>query len=197
MDHSASRAVASVVTMACRHGQESRHIPSDNNCGACHTRRVHPCVWTTPNLVVRAAAMNSCRSCHSACGRRPCCNHVPTTQDCGACHGTLSWSPARFDHSGIAGNCRAVTTERQPGKVANHMTTFAGLLHVYHYPNWSAVTFVHTWRISGRHHSSRDARPVTPQHRQGDLAVCVLPPGCGGCHAGGSSPTGTTRPSMG
>jgi hypothetical protein len=194
MDHTAARGTC----FSCHNGMAAMgknpgHIPSDNNCGACHTTNAfNPVRMDHANLVVRAA--NTCRGCHS--GVRAATlprNHLPTTQECGACHGTLSWTPARFDHTGIAGNCQSCHNgAAATGKVANHMTTSFDCSTCHRYPNWSAVTFTHTsTEYPGDH---RGAPACTTCHTTNtdkatwQFASCR--PGCGGCHAGAFKPEG-------
>ena len=180
-------------------GKNPGHIASDNNCDACHTTNAFTPVLvehTSLNMMVRAGTngANTCRSCHS--GVRAATvprNHVPTTQDCGACHGTLSWSPARFDHTGLAANCQSCHNGgAATGKVASHMTTSLDCSTCHHYPNWSAVTFTHTSaEYPGEH---RGAPACTACHTTNtDKATWQFAahrPGCGGCHASSFKPEG-------
>src|ERR1700760_3522005 len=109
-------------------GKNPGHIPSDNNCDACHTTNAFTPVRLEHNSIAASASFGmagagSCRTCHTGV-RAPGVprNHVPTTQDCSACHGTLSWTPARFDHTGLVANCQSCHNgAAATGKVANHM----------------------------------------------------------------------------
>jgi cytochrome c peroxidase len=57
----------------------------------------------------------------------------------------LTWTPARFDHTGLANSCQTCHNGASAtGKVANHMTTSLDCSSCHHYPNWSAITFTHT-----------------------------------------------------
>jgi hypothetical protein len=177
-------------------GKNPGHIASDNNCDACHTTNAVTPVrmeHTSLNMVIRAGA-NTCRSCHS--GVRAATvprNHVPTTQDCGACHGTLSWSPARFDHTGLAANCQSCHNGgAATGKVANHMTTSLDCSTCHHYPNWSVVTFAHTSAEYPGDHRSAPACTAchTTNTDKATWQFAAYRPGCGGCHASAFKPEG-------
>jgi len=118
-------------------GKNPGHVPSDNSCGACHTtKRVQP----GPDGTRQSRHPGREFLPHLSFGRagghfasQSPANH----QECGACHGTLSWSPARFNHTGISGNCQSCHNgAAATGKVAIHETS-RGLLHVPRYPNWS------------------------------------------------------------
>ena len=184
-------------------GKIPGHIQSDNNCDACHTTnsfapaRVE---HTSINMIAKAGmngAGGSCRTCHS--GVRAASvprNHVPTTQDCGACHGTLSWSPARFDHTGIMANCQTCHNGgAAAGKVTNHMTTSLDCSTCHHYPSWSSVTFTHTSaEFPGEHKAAAGCTSChTTNTDKATWQFGAYRPGCGGCHANSFKPEGHAK----
>ena len=85
----------------------ANHIPSTNNCAACHdTISFRPDVHFD-----HAQVLGSCVSCHNgtiAQGEGP--THPATSQDCEACHTVMSWNPPKaVDHCqiplAVAGFC--------------------------------------------------------------------------------------------
>ena len=175
-------------------GKNPGHIASDNNCGACHTTNAFTPVRLDHNSIAMGAKFGTatagsgaCRTCHTgvrAAGLPR--NHVPTTQDCGSCHGTLSWSPARFNHTGIAANCQSCHNGgAATGKVANHMTTSLDCSTCHHYPNWSMVTFTHTSaEFPGEHKGTPGCTAChTTNTDKATWQFAGYRPGCGGCHA--------------
>ncbi|HWM71291.1 MAG TPA: cytochrome c3 family protein [Steroidobacteraceae bacterium] len=178
-------------------GKNPGHIASDNNCDACHTTNAFTPVrveHNSINMMIRAGVNggSTCRTCHS--GVRAATtprNHVPTTQDCGACHGTLSWSPARFNHTGLVANCQSCHNGGgATGKVANHMTTSLDCSTCHHYPNWSSVTFAHTSaEYPGEHRGSPACTAChTTNTDKATWQFAAYRPGCGGCHANSFKP---------
>jgi hypothetical protein len=145
-------------------------------------------------MMIRAGVNggSTCRTCHS--GIRAATtprNHVPTTQDCGACHGTLSWSPARFNHTGLVANCQSCHNGgAATGKVANHMTTSLDCATCHHYPNWSTVIFAHTSaEYPGEHRGSPACTAChTTNTDKATWQFAAYRPGCGGCHANSFKP---------
>jgi hypothetical protein len=195
MDHTQARgACFSCHNGVSAMGKNPGHIPSDNNCDACHTTNAfNPARMQHASLVVKAMT-TSCRGCHSGvqAATMPR-NHVPTTQDCGSCHGTLSWTPARFDHTGIAGNCQSCHNgATATGKVASHMTTTLDCSTCHHYPSWSSITFVHTSaEYPGDHRNSPECiKCHTTNTDKATWQFASYRPGCGGCHAGAFKPEG-------
>jgi hypothetical protein len=120
-------------------------------------------------------------------------NHLATAQECSDCHGTLSWSPARFNHAGIVSNCQSCHNgAAAAGKTAGHMTTSLDCYACHRYPNWSSVTFAHTSaEYPGEHRGSPGCTSCHTTNT--DKATWQFPtyrPGCGGCHSSLFKPDG-------
>ncbi len=128
------------------------HIPSTNNCVACHnTIAFRPDVHFD-----HAEVLGSCVSCHNgtlAQGEGP--THPQTSQDCGSCHTVISWSPAKaVDHSqiplAVAGFCivchnGTAAAGQNPGHIAT--TLECGDCHLT--TTWLGATFDHVGITSG------------------------------------------------
>jgi hypothetical protein len=186
MDHTAARGTC----FSCHNGITAQgkipdHIPSNNNCDACHTTNSFSQARTDhANLEVKA---RSCRSCHAGVGAsgKPL-SHVPTTADCGECHTTLAWSPARFNHTGLSGNCQSCHNGASAtGKVADHMTTSADCSTCHRYPNWTPLVFAHlSAEYPGAHRSAPDCKAChTTNTDHATWQFAAYRPTCAGCHA--------------
>jgi hypothetical protein len=112
--------------------------------------------------------------------------HIQTVAECGDCHTTLSWTPARFDHSRITANCQSCHNgSTATGKVAGHMTTSRDCSTCHRYPNWSTLIFVHSSTEYPGDHRSAPActacHATNTEHATWQFGA--YRPGCGGCHA--------------
>src|SRR3984957_2540849 len=123
------------------------HIPSTNNCPACHnTISFRPDVHFD-----HAEVMGSCISCHNgsiAEGEGP--THPATSQDCAACHTVISWNPPKFVYHtqiplSVSGFCiichnGVQATGKNPGHVATSLE--CGDCHLT--TTWLGSAFNHT-----------------------------------------------------
>jgi hypothetical protein len=78
-------------------GKPPTHVPSTNQCGACHVTTA----WTQVAFD-HADAKGSCFSCHNndiARGKPP--THMRTNNDCADCHRPEAWTPVSYTHIGI------------------------------------------------------------------------------------------------
>ncbi|HEY2675646.1 MAG TPA: cytochrome c3 family protein [Steroidobacteraceae bacterium] len=123
------------------------HIPSTNNCAACHgTFAFRPDIHFDHTEV-----MGSCVTCHNgtiAQGEGP--THPATSQQCDACHSVLSWNPPKtVDHTQIplaaAGFCIICHNGAQAaGKPTGHIATNLECGDCHLTTNWLGATFDHT-----------------------------------------------------
>jgi hypothetical protein len=123
------------------------HIPSSNNCAACHnTIAFRPDVHFEHREV-----MGSCVSCHNgviAQGKGP--THPATSQNCAACHSVLTWNPTTtVDHTqiplAVAGFCIICHNGTQAtGKPANHLVTSLECGDCHLTTTWLGADFDHT-----------------------------------------------------
>src|ERR1700730_10677596 len=123
------------------------HIPSSNNCAACHnTIAFRPDVHFEHREV-----MGSCVSCHNgviAQGKGP--THPATSQNCAACHSVLTWNPTTtVDHTqiplAVAGFCIIGHNGTQAtGKPANHLVTSLECGDCHLTTTWLGADFDHT-----------------------------------------------------
>jgi hypothetical protein len=128
------------------------HIPSSNNCVACHnTIAFRPDVHFEHREV-----MGSCVSCHNgvmAQGEGP--RHPATSQNCAACHSVLTWNPTTaVDHTqiplAVAGFCIICHNGTQAsGKPANHLVTNLECGDCHLVSTWLGADFDHTGITSG------------------------------------------------
>jgi hypothetical protein len=87
-------------------------------------------------------------------------NHIPSSTDCASCHTTNAWTPARFDHAGVAaGSCSTCHNGVQStGKPGNHIPTTAECDTCHTRTAWVPATFNHagvTGGCSACHDNSR------------------------------------------
>lgn len=117
------------------------HIPTTEDCSACHT----PTSFAGATFD-HQGIVDNCASCHdgiAATGKA--FNHVPSNEDCSVCHMTTGFLPATFSHDGIVDNCASChdagfATGKGPDHVATNQD--CGVCH-----NTSAfipATFDHT-----------------------------------------------------
>jgi len=123
------------------------HIPSSNNCAACHnTISFRPDVHFD-----HAEVMGSCVSCHNgsiAQGEGP--THPQTSQDCAACHTVMSWNPPKtVDHTqiplAVAGYCIICHNGVEAsGKLKGHVVTSLECGDCHTTLSWLGADFDHT-----------------------------------------------------
>ena len=128
------------------------HIPSTNNCAACHnTISFRPEVHFDHGEV-----LGSCVSCHNgtiAQGEGP--THPATSQNCAACHTVISWNPPKaVDHTqiplAVAGFCIICHNGVQAsGKPTNHIATNLECGDCHLTASWLGASFDHTGITSG------------------------------------------------
>ena len=98
-------------------GKNPQHIRTTNTCDACHTRRPgsRRCASTTPRC--SAAARAATTAPRRPASRRPHPDHAA----CDTCHVVTAWTPARFDHAGVApGSCASCHNgTKATGKIAS------------------------------------------------------------------------------
>ncbi len=128
------------------------HIPSTNNCAACHnTISFRPAFHFD-----HAQVLGSCVSCHNgtiAEGEGP--NHPATSQNCAACHTVMSWQPTKsVDHSqiplAVSGFCIVCHNGVQAsGKPAGHLVTNLECGDCHTTTSWLGADFDHTGITTG------------------------------------------------
>ena len=82
------------------------HIPSTDNCGACHEPGPTPWAPVDNSAVDHTQVLGVCSSCHDniiATGKNVA--HVPTAEECSICHSVSQWIPAAVDHTNFTGGC--------------------------------------------------------------------------------------------
>lgn len=79
------------------------HIPTTDQCDACHS----PTLWPDVARVDHMHVTGPCIMCHNnqqVYGQHP--NHIPTLNHCSDCHSELSWLPvSSVDHDAVVGTC--------------------------------------------------------------------------------------------
>ena len=167
------------------------HIPSTNNCAACHnTYSFRPDVHFD-----HAEVMGSCVSCHNgtiATGMTipP---HPATSRDCAACHTVLSWNPPKtVDHAqipmSVAGFCIICHNGvKFSGKPAGHIATNLECGDCHLTTTWAGATFDHTGITSGCVSCHNGTKAVGKQGNH--MPTTNL---CENCHTTG---IGTSTPS--
>jgi hypothetical protein len=166
------------------------HIPSSNNCVACHnTLSFRPDVHFD-----HAEVMGSCVSCHNgtiAQGEGP--SHPATSQDCAACHTVISWDPPKaVDHSqiplAVQGYCIVCHNGVQAsGKPAGHVATNSECGDCHTTSSWLGANFDHTGIRSGCYSCHNGSKAVGKQGAH--MPTSNL---CENCHTTG---IGTKTPS--
>jgi len=129
------------------------HIPSTNNCAACHNT-----ISFRPDMhFSHAEVMGSCVSCHNgtiATGMTipP---HPKTNQNCAACHSVISWNPpSMVDHTqiplAVAGFCIICHNGKDAdGKNAGHIATSLECGDCHLTTTWLGANFDHTGITTG------------------------------------------------
>ena len=167
------------------------HIPSTNNCAACHnTISFRPQVHFD-----HAQVMGSCVSCHNgtiATGMTipP---HPATTQNCAACHTVISWNPpSTVDHTqipmAVAGFCIICHNGKDAsGKSAGHVATNLECGDCHLTTTWTGASFDHTGITAGCATCHNGTKAVGKQGSH--MPTTNL---CENCHTSG---VGTKTPS--
>ena len=108
-------------------GKTATHIPSNDNCQACHGTIAFR---ASNSPFSHADASGECIACHNASSRLTVgmpTFHPPTTDACAACHLTTVWRPVKvpMDHAQVlAGGCNTCHNgTRASGKTATHVPT--------------------------------------------------------------------------
>jgi hypothetical protein len=166
------------------------HIPSTNNCAACHdTFAFRPDVHFDHREV-----LGSCVTCHNgstAQGKGP--THPATSDACDACHTVLSWNPTKaVDHTqiplAVAGFCIICHNGTQAtGKPAGHIATNLECGDCHLTTNWLGATFDHTGITSNCASCHNGTKAVGKQGNH--MPTTTL---CENCHTTG---IGTSTPS--
>ena len=142
VDHNSSL-VSAVSCMSCHDGVSATgksdkldgpHVATNDDCNVCHTAggSFKPAVFDHSTL----SRNTRCDSCHgvSATGKDAKIDppHIPTNEDCAECHNTTAFAGARFDHTGITGNCTSCHGDSAIGKPTEHVPTSqdCGVCHV-------------------------------------------------------------------
>jgi hypothetical protein len=156
-------------------GKSSRHMPTTDNCEACHRTQD----WTQLTRVEHSEVMGSCEQCHNglnAPGKSA--GHIQTTAACDSCHNTLAWTMARFDHGGITGNCSSCHNGvNATGKHVNHIQTVAECNTCHSIRAWTPATFDHS-NITAACSSCHNGASATGKPR--DHVMTQLE--CDSCH---------------
>jgi hypothetical protein len=171
------------------------HIPSSNNCAACHnTISFRPSFHFDHSQV-----LGSCVSCHNgtiAQGEGP--THPQTSQNCAACHSVMSWNPTtRVDHTqiplAVAGYCIVCHNgTTASGKPANHIVTSLECGDCHTTTTWLGSNFNHTGITGGCfscHNGVKAVGKATSHMPTSNL--------CESCHTTGiGTPTPSWVPSL-
>jgi hypothetical protein len=112
--------------------------------------------------------------------------HIPTSQQCDSCHGTLSWLPARLNHTAFVAGCAACHNQANAvGKPADHLNTPRDCAICHSYPDWSAFHFKHVSAAYPGEH--RAALSCISCHKTNTESIPYPAPAnagtCAGCHA--------------
>ncbi len=166
------------------------HIPSTNNCAACHNT-----ISFRPSFHFdHAEVLGSCVTCHNgtfAQGEGP--THPQTSRNCAACHGVMTWNPpTTVDHTqiplAVAGSCIVCHNGAQAsGKPANHVPTTLECGDCHTTTSWLGANFDHTGITSGCFGCHNGSKAVGKQATH--MPTTNL---CENCHTSG---IGTRTPS--
>jgi len=150
MDHSV---VGDQSCVSCHNGvtatgKSATHMPTTDQCEACHSVNT----WTPVATVDHDEVVGPCMGCHNgtlATGKPA--DHVPTLEDCGACHTVSSWVIGIFDHEAVQGqpcyDCHNGITAT--GKGLTHINT-SNLCEACHNTNvWMPVVTVDHSQVIG------------------------------------------------
>jgi hypothetical protein len=166
------------------------HVPSSNNCGACHsTLTFRPYVHFDHNEV-----LGGCVSCHNgsiAQGEGP--THPPTSRECADCHLVTTWNPPKtVDHSqiplAVQGYCIVCHNGTQAsGKPVTHVVTNLECGDCHTTRSWRGANFDHVGITTGCYgcHNGSKATGKTASHMPTSNV-------CERCHTTG---IGTATPS--
>jgi hypothetical protein len=170
--------------------KSATHIPSTNNCAACHnTISFRPYVHFEHREV-----LGTCVACHNgvtAQGKGP--SHPATSQECEACHTVISWNPPKaVDHTqiplAVAGFCIICHNGVQAsGKPADHIATNLECGDCHLTTSWAGASFDHTGITTGCASCHNGTKAVGKQG--GHMPTSAL---CENCHTTG---IGTKSPS--
>ncbi len=169
------------------------HIPSTNNCAACHNT-----ISFRPDMhFSHAEVMGSCVSCHNgviATGMTipP---HPRTNQNCAACHTVISWNPpSMVDHTqiplAVAGFCIICHNGKDAdGKNPGHIATSLECGDCHLTTTWLGANFDHTGIVSGCASCHNGTKAVGKQGNH--MPTTNL---CESCHTTGIGTKNPTRP---
>jgi hypothetical protein len=106
-----------------------------------------------------------CTGCHNGIrASAKTLHHVITTSNCNDCHTTLSWSPARFNHSAVTGLCQGCHNGiTAMGKVSNHPATALDCSGCHRYPSWNPLRAVPTPAAPVTTPVAKPAEPSNPR----------------------------------
>ncbi len=174
------------------------HIPSTNNCIACHnTTSFRPQMHFD-----HAEVLGSCVSCHNGTNPQALAKnkdktkgklHPDTSDLCEACHTVLSWNPPKVvDHTQIplAVNGRCIVCHNgvdASGKSSNHIVTALECGDCHLTISWKGARFDHTGIVSGCANCHNGVKSVGKQGSH--MPTTNL---CESCHTTG---IGTKTPS--
>lgn len=102
--------------------QNALHIPTTNQCEACHGT----VVWNSLLAIDHTEVIGACIDCHNnVLAQWKPSLHLNTTNECAACHMTDGFNPAfTVDHNMVLGSCADCHDGKtSTGKISNHMTT--------------------------------------------------------------------------
>jgi len=152
------------------------HIPSTDNCGACHSTAAFVPASSFTHTEVRG----SCATCHNnvrAAGKSA--NHVATNLDCSTCHNSFAWKPARFDHASNTSGCATCHNGvAATGKNTTHITSMNLCESCHTTMAWAPVTHIDHTQVSGACftcHNGTVATGKTATHIASDTS-------CDACH---------------
>jgi hypothetical protein len=166
------------------------HIPSTNDCSACHNTIAFRPVMHFDH----ADVLGSCVSCHNgsiAQGEGP--THPSTTQDCATCHTVISWNPPKaVDHTqiplAVAGFCIICHNGVQAsGKTTGHVVTNLECGDCHLTTTWLGANFDHSGITSGCVSCHNGSKAVGKQGNHMPTTAS-----CESCHTTG---IGTKSPS--
>jgi hypothetical protein len=168
-------------------GKSTTHVPTNQDCGVCHTTSTFiGAVFDHTGIV------NNCASCHNgvtARGKHP--DHIPTTLDCSNCHTTATFIGGTFDHQGITGGCSSCHNGTTAiGKSGTHFITTQECNVCHSTQAWAPINYTHAASTDypGNHNSSVTC--VTC-HGNSEIIVYDFPQYagfCASCHANDFTP---------
>jgi len=102
--------------------QDALHIPTTNQCEACHGT----VVWTSLIAIDHTEVIGTCIDCHNnVLAQWKSSLHLNATNDCDACHSINSFIPAvAVDHNMVLGLCAECHNGASSfGQMVNHIST--------------------------------------------------------------------------